>query len=580
MKTQTLSAAEYLRAVCFSDRRPTQADVERAYPSIPDELNKGKGDARRAYASIAQKMGVQAPYARSYREVVRTGKDQGVGLIRRHVVAAASRPSVWAGSNAFFLPRGKNGMVITGRKAAPKVLAHEAGHAKDYERLGGEKGWKKSYEGFGDRLLSPFSRRRYIKTKMLPEHRAWAESGVPDNDPLRAQALRTYANQGPMGLLLSSIMEGMIALEGRADAVLFGVDLKREPNADCPTPCDVEKPSYPTVFLRLEGEKAASLAHIKNGDEVILKGKVVSVEVRDRQGETPSSSRFVDIECRELLPEKPEEKLEGGKVGKTETKKEEKADEKKPVALDACPSAPLGTVNLSNSDRLGEVVELAMLSPMDPTGLIGRFAKTAAGGVLASGVSRFAKSGLAVPVAAGLGAAALGGIARRRGPDDDQPHPFRTAARVAAGALGAGALGLAASRSGLIDKFRSAWGAPKAPPTVAPGFRPAEYLAAVVRGEILLDSPSVPLRTVLLDSRARNGDGQFEPGAAPVDPSTMAAAYPATARPGVSALIASAHRRRQKRDLMAGGIGAAAGVAVGAGAIPAWQYLRQVVGRA
>ena len=98
MKTQTLSAAEYLRAVCFSDRRPTQADVERAYPSIPDELNKGKGDARRAYASIAQKMGVQAPYARSYREVVRTGKDQGVGLIRRHVVAAASRPSVWAGA--------------------------------------------------------------------------------------------------------------------------------------------------------------------------------------------------------------------------------------------------------------------------------------------------------------------------------------------------------------------------------------------------------------------------------------------------------------------------------------------------
>ena len=77
-------------------------------------------------------MGVQAPYARSYREVVRTGKDQGVGLIRRHVVAAASRPSVWAGSHAFFLPRGKNGMVITGRKAAPKVLAlaKVAAHAR------------------------------------------------------------------------------------------------------------------------------------------------------------------------------------------------------------------------------------------------------------------------------------------------------------------------------------------------------------------------------------------------------------------------------------------------------------------
>ena len=374
---------------------------------------------------------------------------------------------------------------------------------------------------------------------------------------------------------LSALVQGMIALERRTDAILFGVDLKREPlsapsNSPC---CDSEKPSYPTVFLRLEGEKAASLAHIKNGDEVILKGKVVSVGVRERQGDIPTSSRSVDIECHELLPDAPKDEEKG--------KEKKAAPAGKPVALAAC-------------DRLAEVVELALSSEEEKPSLLRR----AAG---------------ALGTAALVGGAAYGANRFVQG---------------RYGSQGLGSWGAAADEAKL--RFRSTWGAPRAaitPPVagasvsdyVAPGaivpsnvkpsvggiastrkmagnFKqvPAGTAAADARRvgrytlQNVLRGPLLPkqrfsaadyLKVVFLDSRARNGDGQFEPGAQAASPEAMAAAYPATARPGVSSLIAASHRRRQKRDLMAGGIGAAAGAAVGAGAVPAWQYLRSVMGR-
>jgi hypothetical protein len=393
---------------------------------------------------------------------------------------------------------------------------------------------------------------------------------------------------------LSSLVEGMVALEGRADAILFGVDLKREPMKapDCgATPCDVEKPSYPTVFLRLEGEKAASLAHVKNGDEVVLKGKVVSVEVRDRQGDTPTSSRSVDIECHELLPDAPtEEKLGGGEA--SPAKAGGKKDEKKPVALDACPRV----VSLSNSDRLAEVVELSLFGPQE---------------------DRDRRPSLLRRTAGVLGTAALVGGAAYG------------ANRIVQGRYGKGASSWGAAADEAKLRFRSAWGAPRAaitPPVVgaptsdyvAPGaivpsnvkpsvggvastrkmagnFKqvPVGTLAAdarrvgrytlqnVARGPLLPKqrfSAADYLRVVFLD-RARNADGQFDPGQAPMSPDAMAAAYPARERPGVAGMIAASHRRRQKRDLMAGGIGLAAGAAAGAGAVPAWQYLRSVMGR-
>ncbi|MFZ4695748.1 MAG: hypothetical protein ACOYMV_11535, partial [Verrucomicrobiia bacterium] len=103
MKTHTLSAAEYLREVCF-ENRPSQADVEKLYPDLQDEIGKGgKRDARKSYGEIAKKMGVKAPYARTYGDVNRVGKDQGLGFFRRHSTAIATRPLVWANNNAAFL---------------------------------------------------------------------------------------------------------------------------------------------------------------------------------------------------------------------------------------------------------------------------------------------------------------------------------------------------------------------------------------------------------------------------------------------------------------------------------------------
>lgn len=179
---------EFSRVTEFRERIPTEADLRRKYEPILKQL---KRDAVLANSVNTGKV----PVVSTYREVTAAGKDQGYGLIRRHATAVATRPSVWGGANAFFVPRGKTGIIIAPKKINPNVIKHEAGHAADYKALGGEKGWKATRERGSWRAA--FSRKRYIRHVMLPEEIAWARSGVKKDNPLRGASLATYAEQMP-----------------------------------------------------------------------------------------------------------------------------------------------------------------------------------------------------------------------------------------------------------------------------------------------------------------------------------------------------------------------------------------------
>lgn len=147
-----------------------------------------------------------APSASTYGEVNRELKKQNVGFLKRHTVATVSRPMVWSNNNAAFLPEGDKGLIITSKKVNPIVAKHEAGHAKDYQHYGGERGFKKAYPEYGNPLAG---RDKILSDTLLPEHRAWAYANprTKKEKEIRDAALTTYRRGMGLSALLDQLIE-------------------------------------------------------------------------------------------------------------------------------------------------------------------------------------------------------------------------------------------------------------------------------------------------------------------------------------------------------------------------------------
>ena len=155
---------------------PTLEELKAAYPAFAQALT-GSGIDARSYKTPKQIV-KDVPIVSAYGEVLDAGKKQNLGFLRRHLYALMSRPSVWGGSNAFFVPKGPTGFIISPEKINEAVLKHELGHAEDYARLGGEEGFDKEYGvPFLTRLTNP--RETALKSVLLPEARAWHYAGLP-----------------------------------------------------------------------------------------------------------------------------------------------------------------------------------------------------------------------------------------------------------------------------------------------------------------------------------------------------------------------------------------------------------------
>jgi hypothetical protein len=180
-----------------SDGAPTLDQINAYYKNIGDILKSNSVDAK----SVEKKDIVKnVPVTSKYREFVDEAKKQNIGLIKRHMLAMLTRPAVWGGSNAFFIPEGKHGLVVSSNKINPDVIRHELGHAEDYARLGGKEKFDKEYNpGFWESLKTP-SRELYNRRYLLPEARAWHYAGSPvaidPNDPnrVRDRAFNSYVN--------------------------------------------------------------------------------------------------------------------------------------------------------------------------------------------------------------------------------------------------------------------------------------------------------------------------------------------------------------------------------------------------
>jgi len=175
------------------NKAPSIEDINKAFPYLSDMF-----DRNRRTASSFEKNPIvkDVPIASSYGEVADAAKSQGFGLLRRHLLALASRPTVWKGDNAFFFPEGNTGFVVSPKRINEAILRHELGHAEDYIRLGGKKNWEKEY-GLDPEM--PFDE-AYRRAVLLPEARAWHYAGNPinlnpnANEILKDRAFNTYVS--------------------------------------------------------------------------------------------------------------------------------------------------------------------------------------------------------------------------------------------------------------------------------------------------------------------------------------------------------------------------------------------------
>ena len=180
-----------------NNKAPSLEQLQAYYEDLRNLLRKNPVLA----AEVAKKAIVKnVPIATSYGEVTGAAKAQGLNILQRHLLALTTRPSVWGRSNAFFVPRGSTGFIISPKRMAEDVLQHELGHAEDYARLGGLAGWNKAYApSFRERIhMSP--KEIYVRSVLLPEARAWHYAGKPvkkilnskDPNKLRDAAYGTY----------------------------------------------------------------------------------------------------------------------------------------------------------------------------------------------------------------------------------------------------------------------------------------------------------------------------------------------------------------------------------------------------
>lgn len=186
----------------LADFKKIKRDVknhEKAYKYLVSELTGSK-------AVDASSLKSDTPRATKYGEVTGELKNQGVGPVTRHAAAIQTRTAVWAGDNAYFIPKGDKGLIVTSGKVHPTVFRHESGHGKDYRHYGGEKGFKKVYPNYGNPLIP---REDIISNTMLAEHRAWAHAKPrsKEDKKLRDAALTTYKH----GLGLSAKLDQVIS---------------------------------------------------------------------------------------------------------------------------------------------------------------------------------------------------------------------------------------------------------------------------------------------------------------------------------------------------------------------------------
>jgi hypothetical protein len=132
----------------------------------------------------------------------------------------------------------------------------------------------------------------------------------------------------------AAVVESLVELEARADAILFGsLDLgrRREPEpCPAPVPADLPEVTYPTLYVHDLGYDA----DLAIGQEILIKGVVQGMT--KRSGKDGKKLSF-DIECRSI-----------------ETKDEKKPDTPKVASLEAVMLIPVELVDPRARDAQGQ----------------------------------------------------------------------------------------------------------------------------------------------------------------------------------------------------------------------------------
>jgi len=151
--------------------------------------------------NIAQRVGVtnKVVMPKDLDGILGAMKDRGYGKIRRFFAKPMMKRTLQKGDNAFFIPPGNKKyqdmphLIVAGNKASPSLIAHEHGHAKDFEQLG------RRFRGRGKNIL-------------LSEERAWANTPL-DLRKGKEEALKTYRQGGAINSFIGKdvpLLQGLL----------------------------------------------------------------------------------------------------------------------------------------------------------------------------------------------------------------------------------------------------------------------------------------------------------------------------------------------------------------------------------
>ena len=165
---------------------------------MPGKKNIGKKQVELIGRAIGLKHDLHV--ATNTKELEAQMKKSGYGPITRKLVSFLDGNDLTEGSNAFYVPTNpkknikERHIIAVSPKASPTVVAHEIGHAKNFEDLGGSKAAQKAYKyGIIDDLIGTFSKKPYERAIRKPETEAWRNVPKRYQDKnLQEAALKTY----------------------------------------------------------------------------------------------------------------------------------------------------------------------------------------------------------------------------------------------------------------------------------------------------------------------------------------------------------------------------------------------------
>ena len=196
-----------------------------ARKELLDMIGSDKDMSEKDVHNMAKTMGIKRKVrvAKSPSDLEVASREGGkYGRVMSKLIAAATRKIYDSGANAAYIPPKGDGdhVLILSPKTSPGVVAHELGHAKDMENLGGSRAMKKRYRTtLLDRLSLPISKRPLEKRLLKRETEAW--KNVPEklrDSRAEEMALKSYqssidmqhgAAQVAAGASLASIGAGL-----------------------------------------------------------------------------------------------------------------------------------------------------------------------------------------------------------------------------------------------------------------------------------------------------------------------------------------------------------------------------------